>query len=426
MIHVAAAFYQVQAGRWEMSDSPEYIKVAENLQEHQAWYSAGMEGNVRMHHYTKRPPLYPILLWFHQGLFGSYVWICLLQIGLSMLSLWMAWSIWGILRPDRPHKWLVFPFLLFYPAQWMYSQLIMTEILFQCLIVGMGYLLFLIQKGRSGNLIWIYTSLLILSMLTKPVMYLFCIPHLILLAVWASKWKRLPFLIPAIIPLIFVLLFCSWNQQRTGYFHFSSIQNLSLLQYTTHNLLTQVHGADSALVLSDAIHYTVLDAPSYAEGQTYLQEACTKHITDNLFAYSIFHAKGMLNFFLDPGRFDLYHFSGLMSPGDAPGFLAAFSEGGYQGMWNYLQRQPLFFLTLLLFIALFNGLKLLALGLLAWNRKISWIQKILLAGFILYVATLTGTSGASRFAFPVYPLLLICTALAIEQVLAWIKQRSAS
>ncbi|MEM7370159.1 MAG: hypothetical protein AAF587_16245 [Bacteroidota bacterium] len=426
LIHVAAGLYQIQAEGWRMADSQEYLTVAENVLEHQTCYSADMAGNVRMHHYSKRPPLYPFFLLLCQLLFGSPFFICLCQIGASMGSIWLAWKIWGLLRPQRPNKRLLLPFLLLYPAQWMYSQLIMTEIMFQFWVLSMAYLLLLIHLRQSYVHLWMYTAVLILSMLTKPVMYLFWVPHLILLVFWAIKWKKIYVLLPAFLPLLFVVGFSSWNQERTGHFHYSSIQNLSLLQYTTHNLLTQVYGADSALVLSDSIHYAVLDAEDYASGQQLLQTSCVGHISDHLFQYSLFHAKGMINFFLDPGRFDLYHFWGLMEPGEEPGFLAAFSKNGYQGMWQYLQKQAFFWLLLLLLIALMNGLKLLGLILVAWNRHLSWIQKFLLTVFILYIGTLTGTSGASRFAIPVFPLLLVCTALSIEQIKEWKKRLQSS
>lgn len=277
-LHVAVGVYQLDVERWYMADSYEYITLAENLEQRGIWYSADPEGPVRMHHYTKRPPVYSILLWFCHAIFGSYLWICFLQIGMSMASIWLALKTWQLLTgKQKPSPWML-PFLLLYPAQFMYTQVFMTEIFFQLLLTAMVYCLIRAEKNKQSSLLWGYTALLLISMLTKPVMYLFCLPHLILIGFWAWRWRKLQLAILSILPLIFVLSVMSWNQQRTGYFHYSSIQNLSLLQYTTYGLLSNVYDQDSALVLTDSIHYAVLDAPSYAEGQKLLQKIGRAHV----------------------------------------------------------------------------------------------------------------------------------------------------
>ena len=292
----------------------------------------------------------------------------------------------------------------------------MTEILLQFLLLTLLYLWLRLQKEGHTRLAWLVTLLLLVAMLTKPVMYLFCLPHLVMMGYWAWQHKRPALLLPAFVPLVFVLLYAGWNEQRTGYFHFSSIQNLSLLQYTTHTLLTQVYGPDSALVLSDRIHYAAVGAPSYAEGQQLLQRECGAVIQDHWPQYALLHLKGMVNFFLDPGRFDLYHVFGIEEQAGGGGFLQTFGKEGYGGIWNYLKRQPVGLLLLMGCIACFNLLKLLALLLLPFDKRLSWQQKFLLALLIVYIATLTGASGAARFALPIFPLLLICVGLVVERL----------
>ncbi|MEM7657476.1 MAG: hypothetical protein AAF399_15185 [Bacteroidota bacterium] len=409
-IHLAVGGYQLFHQRWMMVDSYEYVQAAENLRDHQTLYSAPWEDQSRMHHYSKRPPLYPALLLINDWVLGSELWILLWQIALSMYAIWLTWRMWGMLQPKRTARWWMLPFLLFYPAQVMYSQLVMTELLLQSLLLTSVWGWLMVEREGNGRWLWGSAGLLILSMLTKPVMYLFGLPFLLMTVYWAWTHKRWTWILAGLIPLLFAFSYAKWNEARTGYFHYSSIQNLSLLQYTTHNLLTQVYGPDSALVLSDEIHYAAIGAPSYQEGQQTLTEACTQIVLDHLPQYAWMHTRGMINFFLDPGRFDLAHFWGWESK-EGAGFLRSFSENGYAGIWQFLQRQSIAQLLLLFCIACFNGGKLLALVFLPWVKGLSWQEKGVVALLILYVATLTGASGASRFALPVSPLLLLCVGL---------------
>ncbi|MEL7534532.1 MAG: hypothetical protein AAFN10_24715, partial [Bacteroidota bacterium] len=152
--------------------------------------------------------------------------------------------------------------------------------------------------------------------------------------------------------------------------------------------------------------YASLDIADYGESQRYLQAACFEVINQHKGDYIFFHLKGMFNFFIDPGRFDLYHFFGWETVG-GEGLQIAFSRGGYGGVLNYLADQPLGRLIFLLLIALANAFKLLCLLIFPFLKKIPLWDRILIVGMILYIAGLTGVSGASRFAVPLFPLLLV-------------------
>ena len=437
-IHLFFFFYQQYYQSGHFKDSEEYIQSAQNLIQQGSFYCGDFDEPIRMDNYTKRPPVYPSII----TVFGSGTGLMLLQTLLSLLNIYLVVRICKQLYPSVNAYLILFPVLLFYPAQFIYANAVMTEMLFQSLLLGMLILLdtnFLTAKAqweeRKGRKAFvnkthffapfavcfaplrlnknipiiyflIYTLILLLAIWTKPIMYLFVFVHLIGSGIWAWRKRKFFILVLALLPLLCVGLYMGWNKQRTGYFHFSSIQNLSLLQYSTTYLLISKYGEEEGYKKADEILYRSLDKETYELEQKSLQRDCMDTISSNPFRYAVLHLKGMVNFFMDPGRYDLYAFFNATDKG-GEGMLKAFSEDGYSGIWRYLLRQPLGWLFLLGIIFLFNLAKLAGLIAFAINRDISRQVRWIILIFILYIAILTGISGASRFAVPVFPLMLL-------------------
>ena len=275
---------------------------------------------------------------------------------------------------------------------------------------------YFLEKG-GGRWVGIYTVAVVLAMLTKPVMYVFAIPHLFILGIWAWKTKKNALFAWAVLPLLIVLLYSGFNHQRTGYFHFSSIQTLSLYNYTTRALITHEQGADAAEQWVDSVIMLMERQSTYAQQQDVLQSASRDAILKAPVAYMTLHLKGVVNFFLDPGRFDLYHFFDWKAP--EKGLLAGFSEKGYRGVWDFFRSQPVGIMLLLGIILAVNLLKAVALILFVTRRELPLAAKIIPLIFVFYLAILTGVSGASRFAVPLFPLMLVisgyvCTSLGMR------------
>lgn len=399
-----ALVWQITQGPWILEDSREYLKVAENLSERGILYAGDWAEPQRIDNYTKRPIVYPALLVLTGADTAHNFLLSLVQIMLSIGSIWLISRIVIRLRIKPP--WFLWGILyVLTPAQWIYPSLVMTEILFQALLLGVGGSLW--QVMRKGSLIfWVLGSFcIVLAIFTKPVWYLFSIVWLGI-GCWKSiQHKKLSIIVIAILPLLSVVGYMNWNKARTGHFHFSSIQNLSLLQYTTTNLLVDIHGPEKGIHLADSILYVSLGQKDYHAEQASLQASCFTVIGENPGAYGLMHAKGVVNFFLDPGRFDLWSFFQLPPP--ETGFLQIFSEKGYQGIISGLMKLPLGWLFFLLLVLMANLLKTAGLSLFLWKRR---REAIGLMVFILfgYLAGLTGTSGASRFALPLFPWMLLC------------------
>ncbi|RMG17175.1 MAG: hypothetical protein D6730_24295 [Bacteroidetes bacterium] len=413
LIHLLFLGYQLVHQRLYLKDSGEYLQAADNLMHAATLYSGDLSEPLRYDHYSKRPPVYPLFIGLIRTLFGQDIWIAVFQTGLSLLNFWLLQRLLAFLGLWSGKCLWLLPFVLLYPAQYIYANLVMTEILFQSLLLAALLMLLKAQKSKQSGPVWGYTLLLVMAMFTKPVMHLFVWPHLLLLLYAAWKWKKTSLLLPALLPLMLSLGFQYRNQLRTGHFHFSSIQNKSLLQYTTYHLLLRQQGPEQARITTDSIQSLANAQPTFAQSEGLIQRACVQLIGRHLPAYLGLHLRGMLNFFLDPGRFDLYHFFGLSHEQEA-GLLYHFGQQGYRGVWKYLSQQPAGVLLLLLLVATLNGLKLLALLWFPFNKQLSRAQKVLILLLLLYLAGLTGINGASRFAVPVFPLMLLVLAAAIH------------
>ena len=408
--HLGAFVYQAYAGRYILKDSEEYLLTAQNLFEKGVLYAGEWEEPYREDFFTKRPPVYPMVV----GIFGGYLrapsFLLFIQILLSLFNLWLAFRIAELVRKNKESHPREVPLLLvililLYPAQWMYANLVMTEILFQTFLTAGVYTVLKAWPTRQVGWIGLYTLILILGMFTKPVLYLFSIVHAVFLIYLTFSWKKYALLPLALLPGFLVIGYQSWNESRTGYYHFSSIQNLSLFQYTAYNLLGQEYGLERATAMNDSVLEVMFTLPDYKSQQELIQSYSIGVIQQHPLPYAFMHLKGMLNFFLDPGRFDWYHFWGIEEVG-GKGLQRTFSEEGYAGVWRYISKQPVGVWLLLGLILLGNLVRWGMAGWVLFQKKVPIHVRLILGVLILYLAGLTGTSGASRFSVPLFPIVL--------------------
>ncbi len=415
-LHALFFGYQLSQSNYYLADSTEYLLAAENLLEHGSLY-CGEWPPERIDYFTKRPPLYPLILTIFVVPFGSPILLILLQNLLGLFNLFLLLKLLkGFSFPEEKLTFLL-PFLLLYPAQMIYANFVMTEIGLQSLILGMLWFLWKYAEKPAGKYLLIYSGLLSLAILMKPVMYLFAAVNVLLMAWFFLRKKRSAGMIPAaLLPWVIVVLVGAWNQQRTGVFHYSSIQQINLLQYNAYYSLVNSEGLEAAEQQVNAITDSADNMAFYPERHAFIQASSIAILKKHLPAYFKLHIKGMFNFFIDPGRFDLYSFWGMEKrEGKGEGLLYHYSQSGYQGIFTYLGQQPLLLLLWLLLIAAANGIKFLAAIRFAFLKSISLEKRLLLLLFVGYLAGITGPLGASRFAVPLFPLMLLMLALTCQQ-----------
>ncbi|MCA1747294.1 MAG: hypothetical protein LC655_06325, partial [Bacteroidales bacterium] len=364
MLQLGFLVIQLLQQNYFLDDSTEYLRTADNLIGEQMLYCGDADEAIDPALYTKRLPGYPAFLALTRFFTTSMVPVIILQMLLSLGSVLLMLKIFS---PGKQDNWLLLPMLLLFPAQFIYSNLVMTEILFQFVLMLAAFRLYrYIQAGKIGML-WLYQLLLIIAILIKPVMYLFIVPNVILFIVLYYRSRQRLVLISSFIPVIFVIILGGVNQQRTGYYHISSIQQINLVDYNLYYFLMDRDGEEAAREAKEQIYATCDAQKDFKERSECLTNSATAVFRDDLKGYALFHLKGMARFFVDPGRFDLYHFFGIERE-RGKGFLYHLNEGGFRAAWSYFVSQPVLVVIALLLIALLNLLRLLGFLAFLFNR----------------------------------------------------------
>ena len=209
------------------------------------------------------------------------------------------------------------------------------------------------------------------------------------------------------IPLVVMGAYMAWNQQRTGYFHFSSITEINLLHYNAAGVVRQTEGPAAEEAWVAQVLRLANAQNSFAARQQLIEQRAGTVLLAHPWVYAQQHALGMAAFFLDPGRFDISRFLGL-APLDGGGLLAQVRVGG---LWRAVGRLPLGLLAALLGVLIANivrlalamrGFRRLGRGTMGGGRTERWVA----VGLLAYLALLTGPLGAARFLMPAWPLLL--------------------
>ncbi|MEM6261863.1 MAG: glycosyltransferase family 39 protein [Bacteroidota bacterium] len=417
VLHLIYGVYQARSGHYLLRDSQEYLHAAENLLTHQELYCGEYPPAANPNYYSKRPPLYPLLLVPFTALGWTPGGVIFLQILISLLACLLAWKLMEEFLENPAAGKIVFIALLFFlPAPMIYPNLVMTEVWLQLIILGMVWALWKAHNQKDQQVTWLLGHQLgvIAGFLLKPVMYLY-IPvagiALLILGKGIHLWKRIALLV---LPFIVLMVYIGWNEGRTGYAHVSSIQQINLLNYNLKYTLIAAVGEDQANAIVDSIRHEGDAKPTYAQRQAFIQEAAVAQITSNLGAYTKMHLKGMINFFIDPGRFDLYNFWGIEQQ-EGKGFLYHYSKEGYKGIFTYLRTQPIGILCVLLVVFLANLLKTVGFIGFCLDFGLPVLDRLIIAAPVGYLAVLSGPLGASRFAMPVNLLMVIATAVFISR-----------
>lgn len=400
-----------------LPDSNEYQQASGNIYANGVLYSGDLAEPEAMEKYTRRPPLYPLLLGA-ELLTGTEISVQLIQIFISLISILLASRIFR--RARQPFIGLIL--LLVTPAQFIYSNLIMSEILFQLFVVLMAwsaYHYFLNDRirqvigtvnwdGRTWHpairYIWLFNIFLTLGMATKPVLLPFALLMIIVSLVLSILKRDLTFIFALLLPLLWISLYGVRNYTRTGSVQYSSIQTTNLVNYNLRYYITSQEGADSAAAAVDSLYAACGSSVEYREKVHCLEQGTREILLEKPLKYGIFHLKGCVRCFLDPGRFDLVTFFHFQN--DEPGFLRVLNEEGLTGALFYLREQGWLLVTILAVIVVFKLVKVTGFLFYLFIRSELFSFRIFLVILVGYMVLVTGPLGASRFLLPVELLII--------------------
>ncbi|WP_460611422.1 hypothetical protein [Hymenobacter terrigena] len=296
--------------------------------------------------------------------------------------------------------------MLTFPAQLIYASALMSEMLLQTAVLGIVVAaLAFIHSPRlrycAGGAVAVIAALLL-----KPVFYPLAFVVAILATVVGWRCRRPVVVAIGLLPVLVVGLYMLWNQHRTGYFHFSSIAEINLLQYNAAGVLRQMAGPDVEEKWVTQVIDQANAAPDFATRQHFIQAQAGAMLTAHIGLYARQHLQGMVALFVDPGRFDLGQLLGWLPPAGG-GLLTQARQGK---LWQAATSLPWGQLGLLGVILLANvarlGLAMRGFNRLQYGSAPMRYGRWVPVGLLLYVAALTGPLGAARFLVPVWPLLL--------------------
>ena len=408
--HVLALVWALGTGRWGFPDSDRYVQAAQNIWQHgelyaRPWPQTAPSGQA-VQEYTIRTLGYPVVVLIMGGAGGKPALLLIIQDLASLLILAGILRWWAArVLPGRKHWAMALLCVLTFPAQLIYANAVMSETLLQAVVMAIAVLGVTFLQRRKIEVLAGIAAGTIVALLMKPVFYPLALVLTGVSVVAAWRLRNVWVAIVGVVPLVVVGLYMGWNQQRTGYFHFSSITDINLLHYNAAGVVRQLEGPQAEEVWVANVLREAQAQPSFAARQQLIQARAGAVLRTHPLVYARQHALGMITFFLDPGRFDVSEFMGL-PPLAEGGFLAQARSGG---LWQAIRRLPLGLVALLGLLGVANLARLALAALGFWRlgkspdalRHGRWIA----LGLLGYVAMLTGPLGAARFLVPVWPLL---------------------
>lgn len=428
LVHLAAFFLAWHYSRIYMGDTFQYVYEAVNIKEHFFFYSGSPALQVTPEYMTLRPPGYPLFLLLVY-MFSMNNWlVILLQNILSIFNILYVRRLMLRIGYHKKYDPVLLLLIVSYPAQFIFANTLAPDILLQtCTLVYIGNLLMLVQK-KQNKYAWVMSIALVAGMMVKPILYPFALVNILLLTGYAIYHKRgvLKTGYAGLLPIIVILLYNSWNYERTGKFHFSSIQYINGLYYNCFLFYKQYYGADKAHEFAAREHRITGNMKTFKERYDYGTARSLQVVKDHFIPYSLFHAKESLRFFLDPGRGEIYLFTGKLTygrlyTGQGGSLSGIWKTKGIKGILAYLSENPLFIIVLL--VLLFNIIKAACLTCFFFDKKTAGYLRLFLLLFLCYFAVVTGPVANTRYVLPVSIIIAACSAICYQRLREQIKLR---
>ncbi len=399
-------------------DSFEYIYAAVNLKESGFFYSGNPAMPIEPEYMTFRTPLYPLFLTAVYT-FALNNWIVLaLQNLLSVWNIMLARRILFRFGYHARYDWLFILLVLAWPAQFIHANTIEPEILLQSCVLLYVHQLLLFFKNRQTKYAWGMSLILIGGLFVKPVLYPYTAIHLLLMLFLLLRKRhvlqhRAQQVLTAVLPIIAIIGYNSWNAARTGKFHFTSNQSFNAIYYFYY-YKSSTEGIPEAQKFLREERAKMAAMPVFSDRYDYANERGKALLKENMAGYLPYHLKHSIRFFVDPGKGDIDLFTGRLTYGqlysDQTRGFRAYTEayGWWRGVIRFAGDQPSVWLAGVVF--LFNLMKMAGLVLFAISRRIPPGVRIFVVAFLAYFALLTGPISTPRY---VLPVSLVYTGAAI-------------
>jgi|WetSurMetagenome_2_1015567.scaffolds.fasta_scaffold08272_7 4-amino-4-deoxy-L-arabinose transferase-like glycosyltransferase len=415
IIHISYFIIAIIYKNIYMADSYEYLQQAFNLKNYANLYCLDFNQPLDMHFFTKRPPLYGLFIMTLKIIINSNYFVLFVQNVLSLLNIIGIVKLLEDYNLTINYKKALLILLIFLPVQFIYSNMIMSEILLQTLLFWSFYYFYLYIKEEKLSYIFISNIFLSLAVLTKPVLLLFWIPNLILLLFLFWKKRKVAIIISGLIMPAVIFLFSLYNFYTTGCFHYSSTKQMSIVGYNSAFLFVNVYGEEEGQKKSAEIRRHLDSIGNFNELITEEDKIGYETIMNHKYEYAKFQIKGMINFFLDPGRFDINNFLGIKEENNS-GLLYALTKNGYSGVFNFILKQPIYIIAYIIIMMIANILMVVSMINFIFVKSIKIELKMFIFLIVFYLCLFSGPLGTMRYKVHIIPLLLFTIPFLLEKI----------
>ena len=409
LIHIIFFSMAIQKKNFTTKDSWEYLWQSQNLKANGSWYCGDMQQDIIPALYNQRPPAYGAFLSLMNvdiALNNIYL-LLLIQSGLSLLTIYLSVQFVKLFLGEEWNRlWLLIP-LVFFPSQFVYCNMVMSEILFQLFVLlSIYFIARLIKYSQMKDLWWSQWSVAI-AMAIKPIMWLFPFVAMVSFLIhFFNKKVKLIALITFIIPFTTMALFMGYSHAKTGIWEFSSIQRKLMINYNSYAILKDVFNEEEAVKTISEFQNSV-DTLPYVEKCKRIDEFNKEVVMNHPMSAIKAELSGIFRFFVGHPRWDIEMF--------AQGRIMFF-EGNY--VIKILYGLFLLLSVTISFIVLLSFLKFI------FSPHISYSLRGCIASIVIYFAIVTGPSASTRFRLPVFPVLMATFCVVAHEI--YLKRKSAA
>ncbi len=395
-------------------DSREYLHQVENLKHHFSWYAGDWNKPHEDFLETRRPPAYAFFIAFLRLFSASDFLVLFVQNILSIINLLLTCFLVSVIMRKQIINYVFVIALLLFPTQLIYANMIMADVLFQTFLLLAVFFFYRFSVERKTIFFFNFNLMIAFAVLTKPVMYLFPILILVLCLLWYSKkMLQLKDVFFVTLPVLVVLALCFYNYRMTGLFHYSSVNQKFLSEYGAYLSVGERGDADAQFKI-DSILSKANKMPDFKSYSVFINEASNDLIKQNLGRFLWMQSKGMVQFFVDHGRWDLYAFFVNPDHTQLQGWKYFYQKDGLAGVWFYLKGFNVLLIGYLVLITLMNVWLLFALLRFFLNTTVNYNFRLLIACLVFYQVALTSVVGCSRYRMAIYPFLLMSAAIVVN------------
>lgn len=415
LIHIAYFIVAVIYKNIYLADSQEYLQQAYNIKNHFSFYCQDFSQPLDMHFFTKRPPIYGLFVVIIDTFFKTDFAVLFFQSILSFVNIVGVITLLDRFKFSFDFRKLMLILVICLPVQFIYCNLIMSEILLQTFIFWSFCFFFLYTDSGKAKYIILYNVFLALAVLTKPVLVYFWAPNLAISLYLYFKRRQKKILISWVILPLAVVSFSLYNYYTTGYYHYSSSKHINLVGYFGAFLNVKVYGEEEGINKMIKVKEHLDSIKGFPALLKEEEKIGYEMLMSHKYEFMKFYAGGMVNFFMDPGRFDINNFLGIKESNNS-GLLFTFTKEGYYGVFKFIINQPPYIILYIILMIIVNIVLVISCVNIIWVKAINKDIKILFFTMLLYLSFFSGVLGTMRYKVHIIPLMLFSVPFLYESI----------